>query len=108
MNKRNIDFGRFNSDRQSMHGGNLSKADENCECWILKNFGDSPERTEIDPNAESPTYEYLYAEDVAKLLNIGRSKAYEMISEVNKLLETQGKYVLPGRVPKKLFMEQLY
>ncbi|MBQ2013053.1 MAG: hypothetical protein II275_02615 [Bacteroidaceae bacterium] len=58
--------------------------------------------------SETATYEYLYAKDVAVLLNVGTSKAYELIAQANEMLKAKGKYVIPGRVPRKLFMEQLY
>ncbi len=62
--------------------------------------------------AKNPTnadaYDYYSAADIQKRLGIGRTKAYELINELNKKLEESGKIVLSGRIPKSFFNEQLY
>lgn len=113
MNKRNIDFNRFNtaygvcprgssiSDKQLAH-----QVREYYD--ILEVVASSEQQFTTHPKETDTAYEYLYAKDVAKLLNIGKSKAYELIAEANEKLKAKGKYVIPGRIPRKLFMEQLY
>ena len=32
----------------------------------------------------------------------------DVFAEFNEKLKAKGKYIIPGRVPRKLFMEQLY
>ena len=114
MNKRNIDFNRFNTAFGAVcpRGSSISDkqlAHQIREYYdILELVASSESPTTNSTSAPTTTYDYLYVDDVAKLLNIGKSKAYELIAEANEKLSKKGKYVIPGRVPRKLFMEQLY
>lgn len=51
---------------------------------------------------------FLRAADVEVLLEVGRSKAYEIIRQLNKELEDQGKITVPGRVSRKYLLERCY
>jgi hypothetical protein len=114
MNKRNIDFTRFNTAYGSARPCGSSISDKQLahqvrEYYdILEVVSSSESQIATHSPETETTYEYLYAKDVAKLLNVGTSKAYELIAEANEKLKAKGKYVIPGRVPRKLFMEQLY
>lgn len=112
MNKKNIDFNRSNKVRcavrpadPKMSDGMIAPKDREY-CKVLSGFAES--KATIISNPETAAYEYLYAKDVAVLLNVGMSKAYELIAQTNEKLKAEGKYTIPGRVPRKLFMEQLY
>ena len=111
MNKRNINFDRFNTAYASVRPAGSSISDKNLACQVKEYYSilSEIEAAETAKAASvTPTYDYLYAKDVAALLNIGMSKAYELIAEANEKLKAKGKYIIPGRVPRKLFMEQLY
>lgn len=51
---------------------------------------------------------YLTAQDVAEILGISRSKAYQVIKELNGELEKRGYIVLSGKVPTKFLQEKYY
>lgn len=114
MNKRNVDLSRFNTAFGAVRPPSSSISDKQLAHQIreyydiLELVASSESPTTNSTSAPTTTYDYLYADDVAKLLNVGTSKAYELIAEANKKLQAKGKYVIPGRVPRKLFMEQLY
>ena len=57
-------------------------------------------------NMEIEKY-YLTADDVAKMLNVSQSKAYQIIRILNKQLEEQGKITIRGRVNRKYFEKQM-
>lgn len=50
----------------------------------------------------------LKAKDVAELLDIGKTKAYEVIRQLNKELEEKGYLTVPNKVPRKYLMERFY
>ena len=50
---------------------------------------------------------YLTVDDVAKMLNVSRAKAYQIIRILNKQLEDQGKITIRGRVNRKYFEAQM-
>lgn len=116
MNKKHIDFNRSNKARCTVRpvgpkipdGMLVPKNREDGQ--VLSGFAESKEViiSTSTPPPKSAAYEYLYAKDVAVLLNVGMSKAYELIALTNEKLKAEGKYIIPGRVPRKLFMEQLY
>lgn len=114
MNKRNINFDRFTTACANARPVGSSISDRNFahqvkEYYELLTEIETSEATKtISVTPTEPTYDYLYAKDVAVLLNIGMSKAYELIAQANEKLKSKGKYIIPGRVPRKLFMEQLY
>ena len=112
MNKRKIEFNRSSKAHVVVRPAGAKLPDEMTDaqkreyCSVLSSFGESEKI--IISNPRTVAYEYLYAKDVAELMNVGMSKAYELIAQTNEQLKAQGKYVIPGRVPRKLFMEQLY
>lgn len=50
---------------------------------------------------------YYTAEDVQKLLGIGRSKAYYIIKQLNDELKSKGFITVAGKVSKKYFRERV-
>jgi len=114
MNKRNIDFDRFNKAYANVRPAGSYISDKNLAYQVKEYYSilceieaaEAVKDASVTPTA--PTYDYLYAKDVAIMLNVGMSKAYELIAQANEKLKAKGKYIIPGRVPRKLFMEQLY
>ena len=107
MNKRNVNLDRFHTACASVRPTGPSISDRNIIMSIKEHYAMLEAAAEIaTPKQEK--YEYLYVEDVITLLNIGKSKAYELMAETNNILRAKGKIIIPGRVPKKLFMEQFY
>lgn len=51
---------------------------------------------------------YLSAPDVAGILGISRSKAYQIIKELNIELGKSGFIVISGKVPTKFLQEKYY
>ena len=51
---------------------------------------------------------YYSADDVQELLGVGRSKAYGLIRDMNSELQKMDYIVIPGKVPKKYFLEHCY
>lgn len=51
---------------------------------------------------------YLKAPDVAKLLNVSKSRAYKIMQQLNNELKNKGKIVTAGRISKKYLEERLY
>lgn len=51
---------------------------------------------------------YLNAKDVTELLGISRSKAYEIIKNLNLELEAEGYIVISGKVPKRYLEKKYY
>lgn len=45
--------------------------------------------------------------DVMKMLGIGRTKAYIIISDLNKELRDKGKITIAGKISKKYFEERV-
>lgn len=115
MNKKNIDFNRFNKACSTVRPTGSKISDKNMAGQIreyysfLSEVAAAEEAKIFKPVVpEQTAYDYLYAKDVAVLLNVGMSKAYELIAEANEKLHAKGKYIIPGRVPRRFFMEQLY
>lgn len=54
------------------------------------------------------TKAYLNAKDVTELLGISRSKAYEIIKNLNLELEAEGYIVISGKVPKRYLEKKYY
>lgn len=50
----------------------------------------------------------LKAKDVAEILDIGLTKAYEVIKQLNAELEDKGYLTVPHKVPRKYLMERYY
>lgn len=55
-----------------------------------------------------PTVQYLTVEDVMACLGVGRSKAYEIIRELNEELERDGYITISGKIPARKLRERLY
>lgn len=114
MNKRNVNFDRFATACANARPVGSSISDRNLahqvkECYDILSEIENAEAAKVKSvTPTEQTYDYLYAKDVAVLLNVGMSKAYELIAQANEKLKSKGKYIIPGRVPRKLFMEQLY
>ena len=53
-------------------------------------------------------YEFLYVEDVMKILRVSQTKAYAIMREINCGLKTEGYETIAGRVPKRRFCEKFY
>ena len=51
---------------------------------------------------------YMDASDIADLLDISKSKAYEIIRQLNAELEKDGYLVLSGKVPTAYFYKKWY
>ena len=107
MNMRNVNLDRFHTASASVRPYGNRISDNNMIKYVKEHYAMLEAVAEI-ATPQKEKYEYLYVEDVIVLLNIGKSKAYELIAETNEILRAQGKFVIPGRVPKKLFMEQFY
>lgn len=50
--------------------------------------------------------EFLTKDEVVKLLQVGDSKAYGIICDLNRELATKGYMTARGRVPKQYFYER--
>lgn len=53
---------------------------------------------------DKPTF--LYVSDVMKLFNCSRSKAYQIIAELNRELEQKGFLFIRGRISRRYFEER--
>lgn len=51
---------------------------------------------------------FLRAADVMEILDIGQTKAYEIMGRINKELEAEGFETFPGRIPEARFREKFY
>lgn len=51
-------------------------------------------------------WQFLSVDDVRRVLNIGRTKAYQIIRQLNSELENKGYMIQRGRVPAKYFSER--
>lgn len=49
---------------------------------------------------------FLYAADVASILEISETTAYRLIKKLNNELKEQGKITVPGKIPRKYFEEK--
>lgn len=47
-------------------------------------------------------------EEVMEICDISKGKAYEIIRQLNKELQSQGYITVAGRVPRKYFEERTY
>ena len=94
MNKKNIDFNRFNKACSIVRPTGSKMSDTNMAGQVREYYSflsevAAAEEAKIFKTSvsETATYEYLYAKDVAVLLNIGMSKAYELIAQTNETLK---------------------
>lgn len=51
---------------------------------------------------------FITAERVAKDFGVSRTKAYEMVKQLNEELKEQGYLIVPGRVSKQYYLERTY
>lgn len=51
---------------------------------------------------------YITANEVMGILGIGRSKAYEVVRQMNEELEKAGYNVIKGKVPVRYFQKKYY
>lgn len=61
-----------------------------------------------DRSPSFPIIQYFTAKDVMSCLGIGRSKAYEIIKDLNAELERDGYITIPGKIPTRKLLERLY
>ena len=51
---------------------------------------------------------YISANEIMEILGIGRSKAYEVVRQMNEELEAAGYNVIKGKVPVRYFQKKYY
>lgn len=51
---------------------------------------------------------FVDVNDIMQILEIKKSKAYQIIKDLNAELKKQGYLVVKGKVPKKYFQSKLY
>ncbi len=51
---------------------------------------------------------YINANDIMDILGIGRSKAYEIVRQMNQELEADGYNIIKGKVPVRYFQKKFY
>ncbi len=51
---------------------------------------------------------YITASEIMGILGIGRSKAYEIVRQMNEELEKAGYNVIKGKVPVRYFQKKYY
>lgn len=51
---------------------------------------------------------YITANEIMGILGIGRSKAYEVVRQLNEELEKAGYNVIKGKVPVRYFQKKYY
>lgn len=58
-------------------------------------------------NQISLTNELLKVEDVTKICNISKCKAYKLMKQINEELQAEGFITIKGRVNKKRLLKKL-
>lgn len=51
---------------------------------------------------------FYTVDQITKMLQISKSKAYKIVASLNKELKEKGYITIAGRVPKKYFEEKYY
>lgn len=51
---------------------------------------------------------FLTAREVANIIGISETTAYRLIKQMNSDLEKKGKIIVPGKISKRYFEEQVY
>lgn len=51
---------------------------------------------------------FLKAEDISEMLGVSRSKAYQIIKDLNAELENKGYITVRGKISAKYFYERCY
>lgn len=55
-----------------------------------------------------PQATLMNADEVAEVLGVSRSKAYDVIRQLNKDLQKKGFLVITGKVSRRYFQEKIY
>lgn len=92
MNKRNINF-------PSTSAVKTVASDTTTYSFPVKVI---PQQVRIE------SYDYMTAIQIKDFLGVSRSKAYDIVRELNEELAQMGKLTLAGKVPKKLLLDRLY
>ncbi len=57
---------------------------------------------------EAQEPKYMKVQEVASLLEVSESRAYKIMRQLNKELESKGKIVTAGRISRRYLLERLY
>lgn len=52
--------------------------------------------------------QFITAEEVQKVLDVSRSKSYQIIRELNKELKSMGYHTIAGKCPVSFFKQKFY
>ena len=52
--------------------------------------------------------QYITAEEVQKVLDVSRTKSYQIIRELNKELKSMGYHTIAGKCPIQFFKQKFY
>lgn len=52
--------------------------------------------------------QFITAEEIQKIMNISRSKAYQIVRELNKELKAMGYITIAGKCPVSFFKQKFY
>ena len=52
--------------------------------------------------------QFITAEEVQQILNVSRSKSYQIIRELNKELKSMGYQTIAGKCPIQFFKKKIY
>jgi sugar-specific transcriptional regulator TrmB len=52
--------------------------------------------------------QFITAEEVAEVMGVGRSKAYEIVRDMNKELKEMGYLTVRGKCPIRYFQQKFY
>ena len=52
--------------------------------------------------------QYVTADDVQKIMGVSRTKAYQIIRDLNEELKNKGYITLAGKCPTQFFQERFY
>lgn len=52
--------------------------------------------------------QFISADQVSKIMGIGRSRAYEIVRQMNKELKAQGYITVSGKCPMAYFKQKVY
>lgn len=51
---------------------------------------------------------YYTAEEISKMIGVGKTSAYAIVKKLNKELSDKGYIVVSGKIPKKYFNEKYF
>lgn len=52
--------------------------------------------------------QFITAEEVQQILNVSRSKSYQIIRDLNKELKSMGYHTISGKCPIQFFKQKFY